>query len=68
MFTHNTKRFPTDEYGVSHNYDKSCVLLQVGNERDQIRITLTEEEAVHLIQLLEKHLAIVVTERDSKEA
>jgi hypothetical protein len=40
---------PDTHYGTSINYDKTHVLLQLGDEIDQVRVRLTASEVDQLI-------------------
>ena len=45
---------PDTHYGTNTNCDKTHVLLQLGDEMDQVRVRLTVEEVDRLIADLQK--------------
>lgn len=45
---------PDTHYGININVDRTHVLLQLGDEMDQVRIRLTYEEVDKLIKDLQR--------------
>ena len=44
MIHHTLKTNSEQHYGINVNYDKTCVLLQLGDGLEQVRVQLTEGE------------------------
>ena len=47
--------FNTCYYGVSINFDKNAVLVQLGDERHQVRLGFNKKDVGHLIELLKEN-------------
>lgn len=45
---------PEQHYGVNVNFDRTHVLLQLGDESDQVRVRLTPDEVDEIIAELQK--------------
>lgn len=54
-------------YGVSQNCHKTHVLLQLGDEFDQVRVPFTPQKTKELIKMLERSLEIVEEARKQME-
>lgn len=54
MIHHTLKANNNQHYGINVNYDKTCVLLQLGDGFDQIRVQLTANEVDKIISHLQQ--------------
>lgn len=45
---------PSQYFGVNINFDRTHVLLQLGDEGEQVRVMLTSEEVDRIIEDLKK--------------
>jgi hypothetical protein len=49
MIHKNLSAKPDTHYGTNINHDKTCVLLQLGDGMEQVRVRLTAEEVDRII-------------------
>ena len=54
MIHHTLKTNSDQHYGVNVNHDKSCVLLQLGEGFEQVRVQLTANEVDKIILIIQK--------------
>lgn len=53
---------PEQHYGVNTNFDKTHVLLQLGDDSGQVRVRLTADEVDEVIAELQKRKQELITE------